>query len=623
MNLVKEAERCITDGNTKRAMRYLQEADPKGRRPEVQQLVRRCWEAQALHGLKHRNRQQVRAAAEALGQTEAARLAMAAIDGEAALRTVAQEQTVLGALAQARLANDPQGQLRKLRLRPHCQEWADGWIAIYKGDWSRAEAKFKAVPECCPLPVPAGLAVALCMQGRRSEALDAFGNLQELAQRYPLLKRLLSNKALDTLDFWPDAELRQQYVQSGSTPLQQAIGWLREGDAAMPDRVRAVQCWKKAANSEQLALDSLRRCYPCSPGECIDADCAFQQYRAIMRADPAMAKRFIAYLLKQSEFLSSDLQYEEQRIDTPEWQLLCYMTRLIPSEHLLLLPQKPIISEFIHGHYEVLVGLQSIKSDLVQLPVVQAASALHAFAFGFYDLARSTLYRIILNSSEGINDWVLRYHCCCLRGSCDNATIVQEVQDIFRAHSANPYVLHLALRYSVVSTQEMEGALRCQSPAMQAVLELVPLMSRRQSVRTKELQSIPMPQDLYADTEAWWQWMYCCAWYAVPKRVARDYVTHNFRDDWDNEAFYHRMCKFGIVFDTNLFQKSFNYMARLYMDCVSSFVHNDKSCASKLYFLTEEFKHARGLELVPMAIFKQLVETGEIIISVFEDADNA
>jgi hypothetical protein len=204
-------------------------------------------------------------------------LALARIQGPAAVQALVSDPKAPA--GDRELAAWSLGDLRTgllaLRRRPGCQEIAEGWLLLLKGDHARAEALFAHTAATQPRRAAAGQAVALASAGRLAQAAAAWAGLGPVPGGvFPACGRFARQLTRHEAG-WDPSALRQLVARGTVAEVETALracpadrsaeqGWLalRLADLyfqASPGDQRLPQLWERAARHPPLRADVLKR----------------------------------------------------------------------------------------------------------------------------------------------------------------------------------------------------------------------------------------------------------------------------------------------------------------------------------------------------------------------------
>ena len=240
-------------------------------------------------------------------------LALCRLQGKEALEKLALEnQTLPSLLAHYFLHPEVKNALQAMRQAPGLRDIAEGWLAILKGDASRASESFAKACGLQPARAKIGLGVAFLLQGEMEQAQTQLSHLRPFAVKHmPILAKAMAwdvpakETPLNALPVILNGTLPELKAFERLLPQKERVlrGWLglRTGDRSMKDYEEALRLWTNAEKMHpQLSIDVAKRKFLTYVLSDRHHD-AWKYYRILdarLRASfPGKAREFIEYLV--------------------------------------------------------------------------------------------------------------------------------------------------------------------------------------------------------------------------------------------------------------------------------------------------------------------------------------
>jgi hypothetical protein len=204
-----------------------------------------------------------------------AHLAIARLQGDAALQKIATSENPEAFLALLSLEESPKTALISLRKMPEYKSLAEGWISLLKQDFIKARDSFQEALALQPKRAKLGLAIVDAAEGNLAEGQKKISKFLRIAlHRFPHLAKLMGktkegaeSAAISQLFYRGNAENLEKVLSQLRSDQKTERGWIfaRLGDLEYAKKSagsldKAYQYWDKAAKLyPQLKLDMLKR----------------------------------------------------------------------------------------------------------------------------------------------------------------------------------------------------------------------------------------------------------------------------------------------------------------------------------------------------------------------------
>lgn len=317
----EDALRFVAQGNYNQAIGCFKQYDPKGSNPEIVKKIKECRVSLARRLWKQGKIGEFAKIISELDSNVLMSLALARMCGDSTLRAFAETRQDLNSLlAACSLQQDVKSGLRMLRKHPDMKCVAEGWLALFKGDYQHAIELFAQGKSTASKQADIGMGVALLCSGDLIGADKYLNCLRPFSElRFPLLSQAMGwqiaedgqmREAAKINIHLPLKELltQEKTIHVSQKPAQALIA-LRIGDhLALIGNNEALSYWNKAENLDpQLKLDVLKRRFQASINDRCDFnisshDAFVQFYNRLKKHLETNAVDFIHTLVFNSSF---------------------------------------------------------------------------------------------------------------------------------------------------------------------------------------------------------------------------------------------------------------------------------------------------------------------------------
>lgn len=280
--LLKQAENLFQQGSFTKALEYFQKIQDslKTKNVNIQSKINSCYKLLLRKYWRQSKLNEFETLAQTKGLKETLILPLARMKGPQELLALASHPThIHSKLASGSLANTLKNALLSLRQQAEFKETAEGWLALLKGDYTKALSLFTDAANKTPIHAKIGKGIVYLAQQDFIQAQQCLSELKPFANKfYPVLTQAMKWNSTDYSHLRPQSIPLLHHLHSDSintlkdtltqTPKtnKSLMGWLwlRIGDHYWSDnnKKEAIKAWREARkNNKGLALDALKRLF--------------------------------------------------------------------------------------------------------------------------------------------------------------------------------------------------------------------------------------------------------------------------------------------------------------------------------------------------------------------------